>query len=175
MIIFLFDVCQQLSWDDTCPWWRHQMETFSALLALCEGNSPVTSELHAQRPVTRSFDVFFDQRPNKRLSKQSWGWWFEEPSCALWRHSNANSNMKFNGWEVFGHSENEKIGDRRKLASYAHPRMTAFGGLTISRCYGFRRSIPRGGTLSFYDDVMKWKRFPHYWPLARDFHRSNWQ
>ena len=40
-------------------WWRHQMETFSALLALC-ANSPVTGELPAQRPVTRSFDVFFD-------------------------------------------------------------------------------------------------------------------
>ena len=46
------------------------METFSALLALCVGNSPVTSEFPAQRPVTRSFDVFFDLRLNKRMSKQ---------------------------------------------------------------------------------------------------------
>ena len=61
------------------------METFSALLALCEGNSPVTGEFPAQRPVTRSFDVFFDLR----LSEQSWGWWFETPSRSLWRHSNA--------------------------------------------------------------------------------------
>ena len=53
------------------------MEIFSALLALCAGNSPVTGEFPAQRPVTRSFDVFFDLRQNKRLSKQSWGWWFE--------------------------------------------------------------------------------------------------
>ena len=37
------------------------METFSALLAICE--------FPAQRPVTRSFDVFFDLRLNKRLSK----------------------------------------------------------------------------------------------------------
>ena len=35
------------------------METFSALLALCEGNSPVTGEFPSQRPVTRSFDAFF--------------------------------------------------------------------------------------------------------------------
>ena len=55
-------------------WWRHQIETFSALLAICAGNSPVTGEVPAQRPVTRSFDVFFDLRPNKRLSKQWWGW-----------------------------------------------------------------------------------------------------
>ena len=50
------------------------METFSALLALCVGNSSVTDEFPAQRPVTQSFDVFFDLRLNKRLSKQSWGW-----------------------------------------------------------------------------------------------------
>ena len=50
-------------------WWRHQMETFSALLAICAGNSPVTGEFPAQRPVMRSFDVFIDLRLNKRLSK----------------------------------------------------------------------------------------------------------
>ena len=65
-------------------WWRHPMTIFSALLAICAGNSPVTGELPAQRPVTRSFDVFFDLRLNKRLSKQSWGWWFETPSRSLW-------------------------------------------------------------------------------------------
>ena len=54
-------------------WWRHQMETFSALLAICAGNSPVTGEFPAQRPVTWSFDVFFDLHLNKRLSKQSSG------------------------------------------------------------------------------------------------------
>ena len=45
------------------------METLSVLLALCVGNSPVTGEFPAQRPVTRSFDGFFDLL-NKRLSKQ---------------------------------------------------------------------------------------------------------
>ena len=65
------------------------METFSALLAFCAGNSPVTGEFPAQRPVMRCFDVFFDLRPNKRLSKQSWGWWFETPSHPLWCHCNA--------------------------------------------------------------------------------------
>ena len=69
-------------------WWRHQMETFSALLTLCAGNSPVTGEFPAQRPVTRSFDVFFDLRLSKRLNKQSWGWWFETLSHPLWRHCN---------------------------------------------------------------------------------------
>ena len=64
------------------------METFSALLAICVGNSPVPGEFPTQRPVTRSFDVYFDLRPDKRLSKQSWGWWFETLSHSLWRHRN---------------------------------------------------------------------------------------
>ena len=64
------------------------METFSALLAICARNSPVPGEFPAQRPVTRSFDVYFDLRPNKWLSKQSWGWWFETLACSLWRHRN---------------------------------------------------------------------------------------
>ena len=67
-----------------CAWWRRQIETFSASLAICAGNSPVTDA----RPVTRSFDIFFDLRLNKRLSKQRWGWWFETPSRPLWRHCN---------------------------------------------------------------------------------------
>ena len=68
-------------------WWRHQMEAFSALLAICVGNSPVTGGFPTQRPVTRSFDVFFYLRQVKRLSKRWWGWWFETPSypLAIWK------------------------------------------------------------------------------------------
>ena len=55
---------------------------------LC-GNSPVTGEFPSQRPVTRSFVVFFDLHLNERLGKQSRGWWFGTPSRPLWRHSNA--------------------------------------------------------------------------------------
>ena len=73
-------------------WWRHPMEIFSALLAICAGNSPVPGEFPAQRSVTRSFDVFFHLRLNKRLSKQSWGWWFETLSRPLWRHRNDTPN-----------------------------------------------------------------------------------
>ena len=56
----------ELQWPDL-KMGHHQMETFSALLALCEGNSPVTGELPPQRPVRRSFDIFFDLGLNKRL------------------------------------------------------------------------------------------------------------
>ena len=64
------------------PWWRYQIETFSALalLALCEGNSPVTGAFRSQRPVTRGFGVFFYLCLNKRLSEQLWDWWFETSS-----------------------------------------------------------------------------------------------
>ena len=64
------------------------METFSALLAICARNSPVTGEFPTQRPVTQSLDVFFDLHPNKPLSKQWWGWWFETLSRPSWRHCN---------------------------------------------------------------------------------------
>ena len=82
-------LCVTLSYlPPRLAWWRHQMETFSALLALCAGNSPVTGEYPAQRPVTRSFDVYFDLSLYKRLCKLSGRWWFETPSRSWWRHRN---------------------------------------------------------------------------------------
>ena len=48
----------------------------------------IPGEFPAQKPVTRSFDIFLDLHLNKRLSKQWWGWWFETQSCSLWRHRN---------------------------------------------------------------------------------------
>ena len=72
-------------------WWRHPVDTFSALLAICAGNSPVTGEFSSQRPVTRNFDVSFDLCLNKRLNEQSWDWWFEMPWRPLWRHCNVLS------------------------------------------------------------------------------------
>ena len=49
---------RKLSWNSR---WHHQMETFSALLGLCAGNSQVTGEFPSQRPVTQG--CFFDLRP----------------------------------------------------------------------------------------------------------------
>ena len=63
--------------------------TFSTSLAFCAGNSPVIGEFRSQRPVTRSFDGFFDLHLNECLCKQSWGWWFETSSHSLGRHCNA--------------------------------------------------------------------------------------
>ena len=77
------------------------METFFALLAICAGNWPVPGEFPAEMTVTRSFDVFFDLRLNKRLSKQSWGsgWWFETLSRPLWRHCNVLVQLSSLVWE----------------------------------------------------------------------------
>ena len=66
-------------------WWRHQMEKFFRVTGHLCG---VPGEFPAQRPVTQSFDVFFHLRLNQRLSKQSWGWWFQTLPRPLWRHCN---------------------------------------------------------------------------------------
>ena len=130
-------------------WWRHQMETFSALLAICAGNSPVPGEFPTQRPVTRSFDVYFDLRPNKWLSKQSWGWWFETLSCSLWRHRNdewvACLMMAMATEVLFG-----KAFLLSNLQFCVDPCMFVLN----------------------HDDVTKWKHFPRYWPFVRGIHRS---
>ena len=73
-----------LWYHDDAIKWKH----FLRYWPFVRGNAPVSGEFPAQRPVTRSFDVFFDLRLNKRLSKQTWVWWFETLSCPLWRHCN---------------------------------------------------------------------------------------
>ena len=95
-------------------WCRRTMmtssnEPFSALLAICAGNSSITGEFPTQRPVTRSFDVFFDLRLNKRLSKQSRGWWFETPSRSLWCHCKARVWYIYNNFffQIHPHMQRE--------------------------------------------------------------------
>ena len=66
LVQWWFDKMQVTKWLHVfwfvVSWWRHQIETYSTILAICAGNSPVTGEFPAQMPVTRSFDVFFDLR-----------------------------------------------------------------------------------------------------------------
>ena len=90
-------------WDEPDIMMTSSNGIISTLQAICVGNSPVTWQFPAQRPVTRRFDVFFDLRLNKRLSKQWWGWQFEMPSCSLWHHCSAlYSHMEV--CRVFGKS-----------------------------------------------------------------------
>ena len=99
-------------------WWRHQMETLSALLAICTGNSPVPGEFPSHRPMTRSFHVFFDLRLNKSLSKESWGWWFETLSRPLLCRCN-DSEM----FEIFVPSTPCTIAPRFALSSFVRYRI----------------------------------------------------
>ena len=79
-------------------WWRHEMETFSAFLALCEGNPPVIGGF-----PTNSSDAelwcFLWSAFEQTLCKQSRRRWFETPSRYLWRHCNA---MQYQGWWMLG-------------------------------------------------------------------------
>ena len=116
------------------------MERFSALLVLCAGNSPVTGEFPAQRSVTRSFDIFFDLCLNKRLSKQSWGWRFETPSCSLWRHCNDLTILFKMGTDPVQSSWDLKVDIKINIDHKANAKYVPYGRLDIRK---FSAKIPR--------------------------------
>ena len=87
-------------------WWRHQMETCFALLAFCDVTGILwrywhfvtllafcDNEFTAQRPVTWSFEVFFDLRLNQQLSTQWRRRPSETPSRSLWRQCNGYQDV----------------------------------------------------------------------------------
>ena len=112
------------------------METFTALLAICAGNSPVPSEFPTQRPVTRSFDVSFGLRLNKWLSKQWWYWWFETLSCPLWRHCNAPKYK----WHVMHHHIITPLWNTKPAQTISHPPSHPNKGWKISACLRYETS-----------------------------------
>ena len=75
------------------PMMTSSNENIFRITWFCAGNWLLTGEFPSHRPVTWSFDVFYDLRLNKQLSKQSWGWWFEMPSRSWWCHCNAISHI----------------------------------------------------------------------------------
>ena len=91
-IDYTFKIIREVILDICCSAGPHddviKLKHFPRYWPFVRGIHPVTGEFPAQRPVTWNFDVFFDPRLNKRLSKQSWCWWFETPSRPLWRHCN---------------------------------------------------------------------------------------
>ena len=87
ILSFLSVVCNYLFMPSVHMMTSLNGNIFRVTGPLC-GEFTGPGEFPTQRPVTRSFDVFFDLRLNKRLSKQPWGWWFETPSWSLWRHRN---------------------------------------------------------------------------------------
>ena len=140
------------------------METYSALLAICAGNSPVCGEFPAQRPLTRSFDVFFDLRLIKRLSKHSLCWWFETPSLPFWRHWNnvqRNRGTLLNGgvpisnlsrlrWRIYASVNQPIAGSDNGLSPVRHQTLTWLNASMLS--------IRTSGT-----------NFSEIWPKTRRF------
>ena len=105
-------------------------------------------EFPAQRPVTRSFDVFFDLRPNKWLSKQPWGWWFEALSWSLWRHCNGLTDRSISELDHYWffciiNTNPQSAPEVHKIHIHM---MTSSNG----------------------------KNFPRNWPFVRGIHRSRW-
>ena len=130
------------------------METFSALLAICAGNLPVPGEFPAQRPVTRSLGVFFDLRLNKRLSKQSWGWWFETLSHPLWRHCNGLPHGGLNKMaEIFQTTFWNTFPLIRILPGGTRPLPL----LMLAKIYGVRWRILWSLTIIFFDKMTSFK------------------
>ena len=73
-------------------WWRHEMETFPALLTLCEGNPPVTGGFPHEDQCR---GALISSLTCKRLSKLSRCQWFEAPKRSLWRHRDNNGRRHF--------------------------------------------------------------------------------
>ena len=109
------------------------METFSALLAFCAGNSPVPGEFPSQRPVSRSFDVFYDLCLNKQLNKQFRRWWFETPSRPLWRHCSGMLNIV---WWTDMSSLLWQIGFVMVKVGCEHQRLLVIGEINLPYCRG---------------------------------------
>ena len=162
-------------------WWRHRMETFSALLTLCAGNSPVTGEFPTQRPVTRSFDVFFDLRLNKRLSNQSWGGWFETPLCSLWRHCNVQRNLV---WAAHRTPQEDRLlklalqWRYNELDGLSNHQPIHYPLLTQPFISNADQRKESSASLAFVKGIHRWPvNSPHKWPVTRNiFHlmTSSW-
>ena len=155
------------------------METFSALLALCAGKSLVTGEFPAQRQVTRRFWCFLRRvcALNKRLSKQSWGWWFETPSRPLWLsqkplHPELTPwwSFLFCRWCKLPHSPAQPRMVRESSIHYNNVIMSVIASqitsLTIvySRSYSGanQRKHQSSASLAFVRGIHRWPvNFPH--------------
>ena len=118
--------------------------------------SPVNG-LPAQRPMTRSFNVFFDLRLNKRVSKQSWGWWFETLPCPLWRHCNELGGIPF---AVYSQR------NRHRLIQFHHITHWKWHVWPSKTFTIFFRQITE--SLGFANRCLctVYRFFYHWWPLA---------
>ena len=153
------------------------METFSVLLALCARNSLVTDEFLSQRPVTRSFEVFFDQRLNKRLSKQSRRRWFETPLRSLWRHRNVNSTpcsqalaigLKMRNisrpWPNLSSSEGSQDTSACQISGhYCHAFSIKYGNHTFETFHWVKMPPKLVKSTGRDQNLIRWSRYSSIW------------
>ena len=82
-----------------CPTWWHMMTSWNGNIFRVTGHLCGEFTSHRWIPRTKASKAelwcFFDIRLNKRVSKQSWGWWFETPARPLWHHNNAMTCFYF--------------------------------------------------------------------------------
>ena len=158
---------------------------------LC-GNSPVTGEFPAQRPVTRSFDIFFDLRRNQPLSKQWRRRWFETPSRSLWPHCNGLIYCRLllfvGGWYCFDRSScrGRWLNTPHLMSSQQWPErrkgrrlVTVQCNPVITRSFSFKiyenvylsadkRKHQSSASLSFVRGIHRWPvNSPHKRPVIR--------
>ena len=128
---------------------------------LC-GDFTDPGEFPTQRPVSRSSDVFFDLHPNKKLSKQPWGWWFETQSWSLWLHCNKPPNMHLFSWGSFG---NPSPTSHRRVgvwwATFAHKHWWPVGDWLPAGLRMIKKTDRRYATLTknVWELVMKTKTY----------------
>ena len=150
-------------------WWRHQMEIFSALLAPCEGNTPVTGEFPSQRPVTRGFDFF--------LWSALWikGWGNDRDASylrrlrahysSLWRHCNNADRERPLTNGMYRVPQTDQLAGVFTII-WAVVDDNVNGDDNVAGVKGNNDSC------QLHDNVIKWKHFPRYWPYVRGIHRS---
>ena len=111
-------------------------------------------EFPAKRPVTWSFDVFFDLSLNKRLSKQSWDWSFETPPRPSWRHCNET-------WTKF---DRENILEQVDYChdyvcfNLSHTQRNTFSDFNGKNHFGFTPSVFQKYCLKGVKMVFSWRK-----------------
>ena len=122
---------------------------------------PLCGEFPAQRPVTRSFDVFFDLHLIKRLSKHSRGWWFETLSHPLWRHCNVNMLNYFKDYKKFiriSYYILDCIQQKKAKFTLEQPYMLPIFSILSIPCLLMRWRLQSPG----HQQAWYWQNNPHY-------------
>ena len=145
-------------------WWRHEMEAFSALLALCEGKPHITW-IH----LTKASDVFIDLLLNKWLSKYSRRRWYETQSCSLWRHCNEKGLDRTQQQRQLKERQQES-NNRKSLRRVERVNVYAQVLATPVQLRIDKQWPGSTGRLAFgfHDDEISWKPFLHCYNICSD-------